>query len=951
MPIERVFLGWDRPLVTAVTDHLCLGRPAPPLDLADTFVVVPTQQAGRRLREALALRAAGQGTGLWSPRVTPPPGLLPLPARPAPATVLELDATWLDVLRRLRLEDYPALFPVAPAAQDTAWALPLARALRRLRSTLAEAGLLILDVAQGAGAQAVEADRWADLARLERVFLRGLAGAGRADPVSASIAAAHAPTRPEGVVRIVVAGVPDLAPLYQRALTALSASLQVQVLVGAPAARAGDFDDWGCPRPEIWARERLEFSDDPSSLTLCAGPAGQARQVVAWLDAEVARFDVSHVAIGVPDAELVAPLAAVLAERGLRAHDPGGRPVREHPAAQLLEAASALATEGDYAAFSAFVRQADVLDAVSAIHGIVPAAALRQLDEFQNETLPSSFAEISRRLTGSRADAEVAALARVTEFAQDFLTDLAQRPAEPVLRGLLQKVYAHRAVQPGSPRGEAFIEVGRVLGDALAELGRLETNGRPLPADDFLALLLAQLREDRWYPDRVEGALDLEGWLELAWTDAPFVVLTGVNEGLLPEGQLADLFLPDSLRGRLGLRDDAARAARDAFLFKSLLESRHRDGRVVIALGRATAAGDPLKPSRLLFRCSDEQLPARCRLLFGEVRDPRARPAVSVPFKLRPAPARPPQPLERLRVTDFRGYLACPFRFYLRRLLEMEDVDDRKLELDAFDFGNLVHHALHVMAKSDTWKACDDADALGEFLAAEAAARARRQFGARPPLQIEFQVESAQQRLRAAARHHVAAVRDGWEIIAAEQAFAGSLGGLRVGGRIDRIERHRERGVLRVLDYKSSDQADAPAATHLGTDREDLPAYARVQVAGRGRSWRDLQLPLYRLLLQQDQAFAGFGVVELGYFNLPKAVGQTGIQVWAEFDGGLLDAARTCAEGVAADVQAGRFWPPRENVRYDDFERLFPGPVADFVDPAGLFASPSEIGNRKPAIE
>lgn len=950
MPIERIFLGWDRPLVTAVTEHLCAGRTSRPLDLADTAVVVPTQQAGRRLREALASHAAALGTGLWSPRVTPPAGLLALPVRPPLATALEMEATWLDLLRRVRLHDFPALFPVAPAVQDTAWALPLARALRRLRSTLAEAGLLIRDVAEGAGSEVVEADRWADLARLEGFFLRDLARAGRADPVSAQLAAARDPQPAEGIRRILVAGVADLAPLYQQALTRLAESVAVQILIAAPAARAGDFDGWGCPRVEVWSREPLELDDDASALALCAGPAGQARQVVAWLEAEAARFDASHVAIGVPDAEVVAPLAAVLAERGQRAHDPGGRPVREHPVAQLLEAAAQLATEGDYAAFAAFARHADVLEALAAERRIQPAAALRQLDEFQNETLPASFAEMAQRLAGATAESAVADLARVAEFAQAFLADLAQRPAETVLRALLAAVYAHRSIQPGAPRGEAFIEVGRVIGDALAELGRLQVDGQPLPAADFLSLLLAQLREDRWYPDRVDGALDLEGWLELAWTDAPFVILTGANEGLLPEGQLADLFLPDALRGRLGLRDDANRAARDTFLLRALLASRGRDGRVAIALGRSTAAGDPLKPSRLLFRCPDERLPARCRLLFGEVQDPRPRPAVSVPFRLRPQQARGPLAIERLRVTDFRGYLACPFRFYLRRVLGMEEQDDRKLELDAPDFGNLVHHALQAMAASDVWKGATDAEALGDFLADEAANRARRQFGVHPPLQIEFQVESAQQRLCAAARQHVAAVQEGWELLAAEYAFAGEIGGLPIRGRMDRIERHRARGVLRVLDYKSSDQADAPAAAHLGPWREDLPDYARVEAADRPRAWRDLQLPLYRLLLREVPEFSGFAQVEVGYFNLPKAVGQTGIQVWEDFDASLLDAARCCAEGVVQDLRAGRFWPPRENVRYDDFAHLFPGPVADFVDPAGLASSDSPLGTRHSAL-
>ena len=933
MTIERTFLGWDRPLVECVTAFLLEGRRGKPVDLSDTLVVVPTQQAGRRLREALAATASG----LWSPRVTAPGGLVMLPARPLPATPLEMEAVWLDLLQRARLSDYAALFPTAPPQQDVAWAIPLARALRRLRSALGEAGLTVAEVARGPGAETVEAERWSDLLRLEQAFLRLLRRAEREDPVGATLNAAGAPP-PEGIRRVIVAGVPDLMALHRRVLQAWSDRVEVRLLVGAPANRAADFDAWGGPRVEVWAKEAIELADGPASLALCSGPAGQARKVMEWLDAARPRFDASHLAVGVPDGEVVAPLTALLAQRGLRAYDPGGRPVHEHPVAQLLVAAERLARDGNYAAFSAFARHADVLDAVAARSHSRPAEALAQLDDFQAEALPATFDAMAQRLAGAAAGSPMADLARVVEFAQAFLADLAARPPEAALRGLLQQVYAHRSVEPGTPRGEAFLAAGLGVGDALAELGRLDSGGRPLPTADFMALLMARLRDERWYPARADGAIDLEGWLELAWSDAPFVVLTGANEGMVPESQPADLFLPDSLRGRLGLRDDAARAARDAFLLKSLIESRRAGGRVALTLGRASAAGDPLKPSRLLFRCADEALPARCRLLFGEVHDPRPRPPVSVPFRLRPLQAAEPRPVERVRVTDFRAYLACPFRFYLGRVLRMEEVDDRKLELDALDFGTLVHHALQAMAESPRWRACDDDVALGDFLADAAAAAARARFGARPSLQIEFQVEAACQRLRAAARCQTAAVREGWELVEAERDLSVEWGGLRVTGRVDRIERHRARKLVRVLDYKTSDKADPPAATHLGAWREGLPAYARVKLDGRERAWRDLQLPLYRLLLEKQGAFAGEGAIQVGYFNLPKALGETGIEVWEEFDAAMRHEALNCVEGVLEDIARGRFWPPRDDVRHDEFERLFPGAAEDYVEPGALAA-------------
>jgi ATP-dependent helicase/nuclease subunit B len=98
------------------------------------------------------------------------------------------------------------------------------------------------------------------------------------------------------------------------------------------------------------------------------------------------------------------------------------------------------------------------------------------------------------------------------------------------------------------------------------------------------------------------------------------------------------VFLPDSARRVLGLPDNESRLARDSYLLAAMLASRPEPGAVQIILGKTTAQGDALKPSRLLFRCADDQaLAARAVRLF-------ARPA-SAPAVLSPLP-----PEWRLRV-------------------------------------------------------------------------------------------------------------------------------------------------------------------------------------------------------------------------------------------------------------------------------------------------------------
>ena len=69
------------------------------------------------------------------------------------------------------------------------------------------------------------------------------------------------------------------------------------------------------------------------------------------------------------------------------------------------------------------------------------------------------------------------------------------------------------------------------------------------------------------------------------------------------------------------------------------------------------------------------------------------------------------------------------------------------------------------------------------------------------------------------------------------------------------------------------------------------------------------------------------GQVTCGYFNLPKAAGETAIVSWEDLSLELRTAAEHCAAKVASAVAAGEFWPPTElagkDAGWDEFAELF----------------------------
>ncbi len=292
----------------------------------------------------------------------------------------------------------------------------------------------------------------------------------------------------------------------------------------------------------------------------------------------------------------------------------------------------------------------------------------------------------------------------------------------------------------------------------------------------------------------------------------------------------------------------------------------------------------------------------------------------------RVATGAPPAPaITRLSVTAFRSYLACPFRFHLRYGRHMEPVDPDKAELDARDFGTLCHAALEAMGRDEAMRACTDPAVLRAFLIDRLDRAARARYGTELTLPLLIQFESARQRLAKAADVQARQRSEGWVIERVEWKFELALHGLTVVGKIDRIDRQETTGVVRVLDYKTSDRPVHPRQAHVrrprrGESRNTLPDFARLDLGGEEFGWIDLQLPLYRRALAAE-----FGpAIQCGYFNLPKASTETAVSLWDEYDASWQAAAERCAEGVAAAVAADRFWPPAElDAREDDFASLF----------------------------
>lgn len=926
MAAKLHFLDWNMPITAKTAEFLLapmIRADKHNVDLENTIIIVPTRQAGRHLHETMVSYCAEHDTALLSVRTEEPGFFFRAGEITAdePSPVM-LKMLWAEVLNSINPVDYPNFFPAPGKEQDFSWAIRMGEMIQRLRATLADGGYLISTVVNS-GITFEETERWSDMAELEKLYQEQLNKMGLTDPCIAKISRADHPELPEGITRIVMAAVPDPSLLTIRALKQLAATIDIDILVHAPESMANSFDEWGRPMPEKWPDMKIDISD--ANIVLAGSPREQSRHVIEEIAKDSRTLGPADIAICVPDGNrtIVPYLKADLAEHGLPAFDPADKALKDHPACRLIESFCDFAISRTYKAFGTFLRHPDILCYLESAMDLSNSALLTEFDEYQNEHLPSSFDEIM--LNSNIRNNRFPNLIKAADFIIEQLSLFDKNTIVDSIRSFCQTIYSVRTINTNEPDDNEFQSAVERINTVLEEFAAIPDCREKLDRKSMLILFKRRLYEQKYHRNRDDTAIDLEGWLELPWNSAKLFIITGMNEGIVPASRTGDVFLPDSMRSKLGLRDNAGRFARDIFLTRGFLESHKKNGRVCFIVGKTSGTGDPLKPSRILFRCNDADLPARADKLFSPIIENWFAPPSTITFKLDPqAPDDVPANLltpNTISVTKFRDYLMCPFRFYLKHILKMDPFDSEKSSMDALEFGSMVHAALKAMADTPEMARSENETELAAFLGSHAEEWVNKKLGTTPSLPAIIALNAAKQRLRGVAHRQVELTRNGWEIIQSEQKFSAELNGMKINGIIDRIDRHQDSGIIRIIDYKTSDKSNTPEKQHLENCRPDTRDFTKISVNSKVKRWADLQLPLYVFLFQQKEA--RHKSVVPAYFNLPKAVSDTSLDIWEEFTDALLESAVACAENVIAGIREQRFWPPAERVSYDDFENLF----------------------------
>ena len=196
---------------------------------------------------------------------------------------------------------------------------------------------------------------------------------------------------------------------------------------------------------------------------------------------------------------------------------------------------------------------------------------------------------------------------------------------------------------------------------------------------------------------------------------------------------------------------------------------------------------------------------------------------VALPQSAQPAPSTAQEIVPTsISISAYNSLVACPYQFYARHILRLNEMDEVREDIEKRDYGERVHDILsrfhqryplvskHPVDELEPALRQISEQVFADLLVQDFAARAwlARWFKSLPAY-LEWQLENEAQ---------------GWRYAESESAFDWELEGVRLRGRIDRLDVNGQE--KRVLDYKTqSDQVLRKKLLEPGEDVQ-LACYA-----------------------------------------------------------------------------------------------------------------------------
>ena len=878
-------------------------------DFSDVMIVLPGSRSGRRLLEILCEKLTIENALFSPPRFLTPGKFCEFLINFSEIDKIALDVeeifAWILALEN----ENEALETLLnkPVAENYNY-LPFAIAIRQIYNELAGDLIFFDDVAKITRDNGRETERWLALHEIYKTYLKILESNSIIDKTSAitkallSITCSESEAARGKIVEsletfkytnnIYVVGVVDMFERFRAALNCLSDKITI-----ISHGEKEWFGDEGGLQSDINIKKSDDLSD---KVKFCESYSEQSAETVNFLRGLEGKYSCRDIIISAPDDDIRRPLKQYLTEAEVPTHDSLGSVFGQTELGILLKSLTDYLNEKTVKTFLNLI-----------CHPVIEKYIFRSEEESAIfiENFQRFASEHILELTGSKVFDEKPEQKEIIVKTENLIAPLCEKStikkSVENINELLSEVYnINKNDQPAAyPAIPMFhleaIKKWRELSDRILSSG-IEIKEKS-DSTKTIKLMCQLLSGEKLAPAAETEAVDIIGWLEVPLEDAPVVILTGMNEGTVPESKLSHVFLPNSLRKSLGIQNDSGRLNRDRYYLRTIVESAEK---ILITAGKYSANQDPLLPSRLLLDVSEEN---QAKLLerFYKTTNETDRIIRTDGFELIGSPELElslDEEINELAVTRFKDFLECPYRFYLKQK-KIYPCKELTKEMPAFQFGTIIHNILEQFGNSELANS-ENPNIIRSKLKELLDKEIEREFGENPHPAVLIQRDSMLKRLNVLAEKQAERAKNGWEIKETEKEIIIELAEYKIKGKIDRIDEKITQKC--IIDYKTG-KVKGVKSEHYN----------------KNTGWTNLQLPLYAYW---GKIKSNGKIPVTAYFSIQKNTSEIKLleYEWSEeeIDEAIKEAVNIFKKINSGDKSTFKRTDNMKNCSYCDYKKL-----------------------------
>lgn len=363
------------------------------------------------------------------------------------------------------------------------------------------------------------------------------------------------------------------------------------------------------------------------------------------------------------------------------------------------------------------------------------------------------------------------------------------------------------------------------------------------------------------------GGLQIMGMLESRVLDFDQVIISSVNEGLLPIGKRTNSLIPLDIKKKFNLPAHQEKDAIFAYHFYRILQ---RASKICLVYNTKTDSLHGGEKSRFIEQLLNEmseknpKITINHQVVSSSIPNYKCQTEI-IQKKDFEKEIIKSHLLKGLSPSSINTFISCPLDYYYKYILKLNESEEQDITIKDNILGNIIHHSLEELYHPFKGQILQKALLEGIHKRSEETLMQKfmEEFGSSPKYGNSLIVyDVACKMTRQMIEHDLKMVQAGNEIrlVSLESEFEADLPNdiakkngiaLKLKGKIDRIDFFNE--TLRIIDYKTGAVSD-----------RDL-TYAKPEILLNGNKSRVVQLLIYYYLYQQNHPS---DQIETGIFSL-----------------------------------------------------------------------------------